>query len=1487
MDVTSGFTGNAIALPAEQLAAEAASEALRLQDAKERQVNRMAKGDQQFPAIAALADGGYIVVWMSLGQDGDGHGIFGQRFDKAGEPAGDEFQVNTAVKGDQADPAVTALARGGFVVSWTSPGQDGDAGGVFAQRFDENGKPLGEEFQANDIAKGDQRDSRLAMLPDGGFLVAWSTPFADGEGLGIVARRYDADGRALDAEFRVNDSPAGDQVHPALTTLASGGFVVSWVSAAEQPELRGVFAQAFDADGKALGKEIRVDEIGGAEPSAPALAALADGGFLVAWTATEEDGKSLGIFALRFDEAGVAHGKPFLVNAATEGDQAAPSVAPTADGGYLVTWMSYATDGDGFGVFARRFDKGDQPVGKDVQVNATAEGEQQYPAVASLADGSLVVGWMADRLDGDGWGIFARSISLEAGNHAPTAAVAIAAQSSPEDTAWTFTLPADSFADADGDALAWSAGLADGGTLPAWLQFTPATRIFSGTPPLDFTGSIAITVTASDGSLSASQDFTLTVLPVNDAPGGTDGTVSGSEDQAYVFALADFGFVDGDGNALLAVNVASLPGKGSLLFDADGPGGAVPVTVTANQSIAASDVAAVRFSFQPAPDATGSPYTSFTFRLRDDGGTADGGVDLDPTPNTLAIAIQPANDAPGAADDRLAATEDVAVQIAAAKLLGNDSDPDLDTLVIDQVSNPLGGTVKLNPDGSVTFTPSANFNGAGGFDYRLSDGHGGHAAAHVVVDVLAVNDAPSLAASQRVETLEDTAVSVTIAATDVDGDALSRAVVTAPEHGRLSATTGGYSYQPAKDFAGADSFVVRVSDGKGGTASQTVSVKVLPVNDAPVVTSFGGSESVAVTVAENGSKVLAVTASDIDGDRLDYAISGGADAALFTVDPASGALSFKAAPDFEAPGDADGDNVYRVEVSAGDGALADVQRYSVAVANVNEAPVVDGAIAIVVDEDTPSPAVAVAASDPDGDALSYSLSTEPAQASVSLSGGAFVYVPAPDFHGTDSFAITVADGKGAFARQDVTVTVRPVNDAPVAGQDAITLAGSAPTVLAPASLLANDRDADGDTLEIVAIANASHVTVAIRGSLIDIAPEPGFSGEAGFDYTVSDGNGGSAVGHVVVTLGTTEATPEEPPADNHAPTVPSGQALVTLVDTAIALGVAALDPDGDPLAFAAAGALHGSVTDLGGGAFAYTPDQGYTGADSFVVTVEDDGGATAQQVVAVTVAGRSAPDDWQLFANDGFGGQVGGSGEVFGTAGFQRIEILDRAGTIVLDPSFNRGGDLVVLPGTAAHWRVARDGSSAVLSDGDTLVQLAVGTAGTAIEFDDGTRLLKYDAGLASMTIGAQAFATMLVPVSAARDGTPAAEADAGGSGRLLVAAGGSAEASGNLAIFGSAAAEDVTLGAGQFRFDPSFNKGGDRIVVAVEAAAFSAVRQGSSLFLDSAGTDLVIPVGTRGMTIEFAGGDERLLLFDTALGSMRIGDQLVGGTHVALTAFG
>ena len=339
-------------------------------------VNSYTVGPQSLPSVAAAPAGDFLVAWEGGGygndQDGSASGVFVQRFAGGGARLGQEFRANSVTKGPQRAPAVAVGPAGDSMVVWESSffgpgpvqGGDGSAGGIFGQRYDAGGAPVGGEFLVNTYTPGDQTSPAVAAAPGGGFVVVWRSggyPSQDGSYSGVFGRRYDAGGNPAGGEFQVNTYTTGSQGYPAVAFDGTGKFVVVWQSSGFSPQDGsgdGVFAQRFDAGASRLGGEFQVNTHTLGSQFAPAVAADADGNFVVVWATAygigqEHDGD--GVLGQHFASTGEPLGPEFQVNTYTPGTQRQPSVAAGPDGDFVVVWLSGASqDGDGTGIFGQR-----------------------------------------------------------------------------------------------------------------------------------------------------------------------------------------------------------------------------------------------------------------------------------------------------------------------------------------------------------------------------------------------------------------------------------------------------------------------------------------------------------------------------------------------------------------------------------------------------------------------------------------------------------------------------------------------------------------------------------------------------------------------------------------------------------------------------------------------------------------------------------------------------------------------------------------------------------------------------------------------------------------------------------------------------------------------------------------------------------------------------------------------------------------------------
>ena len=374
-------------------------------------VNTTVTSDQESPAIAGLSDGGYVITWESRDQDGDQFGIYAQRYDATGARVGTETHVSTQTANSQLGPAVSGLTGGGYIVIWISRLQDGSGYGIYGQRYDAAGVAAGAETRINSTTASDQYYPASTALSDGGYIVTWASYGQDGSNWGVYAQRYTSAGVATGGETLINSYTSGPQQNPAISALNDGGYVVAWSSFSQDGDLWGVYAQRYDSAGVAVGVEKRINTHTTNDQQNPTVAALADGGYVISWEAIgqEDSGSSLHthVYAQRFNAAGATVGGETRVDAVTNvNSQGEPVVTALSDGGYLIVWKGMDQDGSGYGVIAQRFDSAGGKIGPESVINNFSINNQQDCVVTALANGGYAIAWDSYSQDSDNAGVF-------------------------------------------------------------------------------------------------------------------------------------------------------------------------------------------------------------------------------------------------------------------------------------------------------------------------------------------------------------------------------------------------------------------------------------------------------------------------------------------------------------------------------------------------------------------------------------------------------------------------------------------------------------------------------------------------------------------------------------------------------------------------------------------------------------------------------------------------------------------------------------------------------------------------------------------------------------------------------------------------------------------------------------------------------------------------------------------------------------------------
>ncbi|WP_152992905.1 tandem-95 repeat protein [Pseudomonas citronellolis] len=530
------------------------------------------------------------------------------------------------------------------------------------------------------------------------------------------------------------------------------------------------------------------------------------------------------------------------------------------------------------------------------------------------------------------------------------------------------------------------------------------------------------------------------------------GLNEGREDSSIPLSKVNAALVDTDGSETLKVSIGSIP-LGAVLSD-----GTLSFTAGAGKtSVDVTGWDLGKLTITPPQDFNGSFQLQVSATASE---TSNG--DQATSSQTLTVQVHPLNDAP--VFTSAASQSTVEDSVLHGQLGASDIDGDNLTYALKNGGNPAHGSVVVNGDGSYSYTPAADYNGPDSFVVTVSDGQGGEAEQLVTVTVTPVNDAPVFTSPASQSIAEDDVLHGQLAASDVDGDALTYALKngSAPAHGSVVVNgDGSYSYTPLANYNGTDSFTVTVSDGQGGLAEQLVTVTVTPVNDAPVAASDSK------TTGENSVLSDQVpAASDIDSpvNPNGYALVSGPGTGNGNLTfNANGSYVFNPGSDFDslAPGESRQVSfTYTAKDSAG--ATSAPATVTITVTGANDAPTgSDGTITLNEDSSRSFSALDFGFNDVDhNDALgAVRIDSLPGAGSLTFNGvavtqgqviaaadlGKLAFTPAANANGNNyaSFTFSVKDSNGAFdsTPNKLTVNVTPVNDDPVAVNDHYLVGG--------------------------------------------------------------------------------------------------------------------------------------------------------------------------------------------------------------------------------------------------------------------------------------------------------------------------------------------------------------------------------------------------------------------------------------------------------------
>ncbi len=539
------------------------------------------------------------------------------------------------------------------------------------------------------------------------------------------------------------------------------------------------------------------------------------------------------------------------------------------------------------------------------------------------------------------------------------------------------------------------------------------------------------------------------------------------------------------------------------------------------------------------------------------------------------------NHAPTAQARAISTAQNTSVSVT---LLG--TDPDNDTLTYAIALPPTHGTLSGTAP-NLTYTPAVGYVGSDRFTYTVADAE--FTSEQAVVDITitgASNHAP-VALDQGSVGEEDVALPITLSATDADGDALTYTVIAAPEHGTLSGTAPALIYTPNANFFGNDAFTFQASDGTATSNTAKIDIDIKAINDAPT------AQPRSLSLDQGASAPITLGGTDIDGDALTYRI---------VTPPAHGTLSGTAPSlSFTANAAYSGADGFTYVVNDGTVDSAPVA-VTITIRAVNRAPTAT-AQAVHVNEDG-TLAITLAGSDPDGDALSFAVTLPPTQGTLTGTAPTLTYTPAANYHGTDSLRFTVSDGALTSGAATVSITVDPINDAPIATAQTPTFDEDTAT---PITLVGEDLD--GDTLTYRVVTPPTHGTLSGTAPALTYTPNANYHGGDAFTFVVNDGTVDSAAASVTITIR----------AINDAPSATT-QALTLDEDASLAITLAGEDLDGDALTFRVTTLpTHGTLSGTAP-ALTYTPSANYHGEDSFAFVASDGVADSVPATVAVTIA---------------------------------------------------------------------------------------------------------------------------------------------------------------------------------------------------------------------------------------------------------------------------
>ena len=708
---------------------------------------------------------------------------------------------------------------------------------------------------------------------------------------------------------------------------------------------------------------------------------------------------------------------------------------------------------------------------------------------------------------------------------------------------------------------------------------------YTGVSDIEGDNAASFTIVVNDGFLDFSiSTINLDIIPVNDAPtiGGTvpiDITVT--EDTASPVDLSSVEFVDIDGDDLtvsLTADSGIFAATSSGEVTVGGSGGEI-LTLTGSTSDLNNylDVTS-NIEYTGASDIEGDNATSFTIVVND--GTIASSI------RTINLDINSVNDAPVALDNQTATISEDSLLTVSPN--ASDVDGDILTLTVDNVSN---GTATVDVNGDIVFTPTVDFNGEAIISYTAGDGSLSDTGV-ITVTVTADNDAPVALDNQTATISEDSLLTVSPNASDVDLDILTLTVDNVSNGTATVDVNGDIVFTPTADFNG-EAIISYTASDDSVSDTGIITVTVTAENDAPVAL-----DNQTATISEDSLLTVSPNASDVDGDILSITVDNVSNGTA-TVDM-NGDIVFTPTVDFN------GEAI--ISYTAGDGSLSDTGVITVTVTADNDAPVALDNQTATISEDSLL-TVSPNASDVDLDILTLTVdNVSNGTATVDVNGD-IVFTPTADFNGEAIISYTASDDSVSDTGI-ITITVTAENDAPVAlDNQTATISEDSLLTVSP-----NASDVDGDILSIT-VDNVSNgtATVDVNGDIV-FTPTADFNGEAIISYTASD-DSVSDTGIITVTV----------TAENDAPVALDNQTATISEDSLLTVSPNASDVDLDILSITVDNVSNGTATEDVNGDIVFTPTADFNGEAIISYTASDDSVSDTGIITITVIAENDAP----------------------------------------------------------------------------------------------------------------------------------------------------------------------------------------------------------------------------------------------------------------------